>query len=373
MHNTKLSDVLENGKREIDLSTNDHLMAFVFRKARGDLEFLGKKDFFQCEQYCFRIVNPGSLPIYMSDHFREAVDTFAKSNSSSVIRDKDKLLITIPKDDPGTLYLGDGIKSFEHMPKKGNELKAYIGEQMTGESLIADFANVNAAHGILAGTTGSGKSTTLNAMILSMAARYNPTELELYICDHKNLLNHLFAPLPQVKATAGPDGKEFMDICKKIVTEMKTRKQLLESIDVANVEEYREEPGKTLPYIMLIIDEADEMFKMASAAVELITSMVKEGSSLGIHVLLATQRPIHTAINRNIFCEATQRFVFKQGITEDSKRLLNDKRGTTLAGHGDLIFTQDAGQNMTRAQGAYVSTKDVKKAVDAIKNSFYSV
>lgn len=370
MKNTKLSDVLENGKHEVDLSTNDQLMAFVFRKARGDLEFLGKKDFFQCEQYCFRIVNPRSLRIYMAGHFRECVDVFTKSNSSSVIRDKDKLLITIPKDDPGTLYLGDGIKSLEQLLKKENELKAYIGEQVTGEPLIADFARTDAAHGILAGGTGSGKTTTLNTMILSMASRYSPEELELYIGDHKDFLNLLFEDLPQVKATVGPDGKEFMDICKKVVAEMETRKQLLESIDVANVEEYREETGKTLPYIMLIIDEADAMLKMVFEAVDLITLMVKEGGSLGIRVLLATQRPIHRAANRDIFSMLTQRFVFKQGLAEDSKRLLNDKIGLTLARHGDLIYTKDAGQTMSRAQGAFVSDEDAEKAVEAIKNSF---
>lgn len=364
----ELSGLLEKGKREVDLSTNDHLMAFVLRKARGDLEFLEKKDFFQCEQYCFRIVNPRSIRIYMSNDFREAVDTFAKSNSSSVIRDKDKLLITIPKDDPGTLYLGDGIKPFEHMPKKENELKAYIGEQMTGEPLIADFANVDAAHGILAGTTGSGKSTTLNTMILSMAARYSPAELELYICDHKNLLNNLFDKLPQVKKTAGTDGKEFMTVCKRILEEMEARKQLLEDAEHANIEEYREETGRSLPYVLLIIDEADEMFKMAPAAVEMITSMVKEGRSIGIHVLLASQRPIHRAIDQTIFSMISMRIVLKQLKVEDSKRLLENKLGATLAGHGDLIYTEDVGQNMIRAQGAYVSTKDVKKAVKAIKN-----
>lgn len=309
-----------------------------------------------------------------------------------VIPGKSVIGLEIPNENRETVYLSEVINSREYENVK-SPLALGLGKDISGKPIITDLAKM--PHLLVAGTTGSGKSVALNAMILSLLYKANPNEIRMIMIDPKMLELSVYEGIGHLLAPVVTDMKEAANALRWCVAEMERRYKLMSVLGVRNISGYNrkiEEAQKagnpihdpiykpvneedesplleTLPYIVVVVDElADMMMTVGKKVEELIARLAQKARAAGIHLILATQRPSVDVITGLIKSNIPTRIAFQVSSKIDSRTILDQMGAENLLGHGDMLFLAP-GSNLTeRVHGAFVSDEEVHKVADDIRS-----
>ena len=263
------------------------------------------------------------------------------------------------------------------------DLPIALGKTITGEVFTFDL--VKMPHLLVAGATGQGKSVGLNAILTSLLYSKHPSELKLVLVDPKKvefslyskLEHHFFAQLPDADEPVITDTQKVIYTLKSLCKEMDSRYDLLKIAGVRNIKEYNEKflqrrlnplkGHRFLPYIVLIIDEFGDLVLTAGREIEEpITRLAQLARAIGIHLVIATQRPTTTVITGNIKANFPARIAFMVRSSMDSKVILDEVGANQLIGRGDMLIS--TGGDLVRMQCAYIDTKEVERVVDFISS-----
>jgi len=309
-----------------------------------------------------------------------------------VIPGKTTIGLEIPNEQRETVYLSEVLQS-EPYEKAGSPLTVALGHDISGKPVVADLAKM--PHLLVAGTTGSGKSVAVNAMILGLLYRATPREVRLIMIDPKMLELSVYEGIPHLLAPVVTDMKEATNALRWCVAEMERRYRLMAALGVRNIggfnrkvkdalaagkpipdplfnPDLEEEPGQLeeLPYIVVIIDElADMMMVVGKKVEELIARLAQKARAAGIHLILATQRPSVDVITGLIKANIPTRIAFQVSSRIDSRTILDQMGAEHLLGHGDMLYLPPGRGVPERVHGAFVSDNEVHKVVEALKQS----
>ncbi len=293
--------------------------------------------------------------------------------------------VEIPNEFPLPVMLREIIeaKAFQTSPSK---LTVALGKTIEGLPYVTDLAQL--PHLLVAGATGSGKSMCLNAIITSILYRARPSEVKFVLIDPKKLELSLYGPLHH-HHLAGVEGLEetvvttvenAVAVLRSLEIEMDRRYRILASAGVRNIEDYNravnqgkisregnEKPGP-LPYIVLVIDElADLMVLGAREIEEPISRLAQMARAVGMHLILATQRPSVDVITGVIKANFPSRIAFQVASKTDSRTILDRNGAEKLLGRGDMLFLHPRDPEPIRLHGAYISTEEVQRVVNYIR------
>ena len=256
------------------------------------------------------------------------------------------------------------------------QLPLTMGRSIDGKDVILDLAR--APHLLVAGTTGSGKSVCLNTFIISLITRFKPSELKLMLVDPKVVEMHMYNKLPHLLVPVINDIELVLIGLRWLVYEMERRYVMLAKVGVRNLEGFNSRklpdepvlddegnpiPAK-LPFIVLIIDEMADIMTSAKKDVELhLSRLAAKSRAVGIHAIVATQRPDVKVITGTIKANFPTRIAFKTVSHIDSRTILDTMGAESLLGHGDMLFKPQTADGMQRIQGAMLSDKEVEDVV----------
>ncbi|MDD4993066.1 MAG: DNA translocase FtsK [Paludibacter sp.] len=289
--------------------------------------------------------------------------------------------IEVPNSDPQVVSMHSIIASKKFQESKF-ELPVAFGRTITNDIFMVDLAKM--PHLLVAGATGQGKSVGLNAIITSLLYKKHPSQLKLVLVDPKKVEFNIYADIEKHFLAKLPDGEDAIitDTSKVVETlnslckEMDDRYDLLKKAHVRNIKEYNEkftirhlnpEKGhRFLPYIVVIVDEFGDLIMTAGKEVEMpIARIAQLARAVGIHMIIATQRPSVNIITGVIKANFPARVAFRVSSMIDSRTILDSPGANQLVGRGDMLFSQ--GNDLTRVQCAFVDTPEVENIVHHIR------
>ncbi|AVN58713.1 DNA translocase FtsK [Mesoplasma florum] len=256
----------------------------------------------------------------------------------------------------------------ESIPKEqeNEKLLFVLGKNVLGEPLTAQLNKM--PHLLVAGSTGSGKSVMINALICSILLRAKPNEVKFLMIDPKKVELSVYSRVPHMLAPVISDMKQAANALKMVVVEMERRYELFMSLGVRNIDGYNRKVtgSKKMPFQVIIIDElADLMMtgdrKQVEESIMRITQMAR---AAGIHLIVATQRPSTDVITGTIKTNIPTRIAFAVTTGIDSRTILDSTGAENLLGRGDMLFMPPGGGDLMRAQGAYLSDEEIEEIVD---------
>lgn len=255
----------------------------------------------------------------------------------------------------------------DKMKKNPSKLAVALGLDVSGREVVADIGKM--PHVLIAGSTGSGKSVAVNTFICSMLFRASPQEVKLILVDPKRVELTGYNGIPHLLTPVIVDPKKVVSALKWATVEMDRRYKQLAEVGVKNLDAYNELAGfQALPSIVIIIDElADVMLFAAKEVEECITRIAQMARAVGIHLVLATQRPSVDVITGLIKANIPTRIAFNVSSMMDSRVILDGPGAEKLLGRGDMLFVPPDQAKPTRIQGTFVSEPEIKKLVDYIK------
>jgi S-DNA-T family DNA segregation ATPase FtsK/SpoIIIE len=282
--------------------------------------------------------------------------------------------IQVPNQDRETIHLRDVIES-ETFAKAKSRLTLAMGKDINGRIVTADLASM--PHVLIAGSTGSGKSVAINAMIMSLLYRTTPNQVRLILVDPKRVELGMYEGVPHLFTPIITEPKLAANALRNAVREMERRLKLLASRSVRNIDQYNKlfegsmpslfddgEPEEPLPYIVIIIDElADLMMLDRSNVEESITRLAQMARAVGIHLILATQRPSVDVITGLIKANVPTRISFRLATKVDSRTILDTNGAESLLGRGDMLFLPPGTSRLVRLHAPYVSEKETAAVV----------
>jgi len=282
---------------------------------------------------------------------------------------KSRVGIEVPNSQSNLVYLKDLLAS-EDFRDTDSKLTLAIGKDIAGKSVIADLDEM--PHLLIAGTTGSGKTVCMNSLIMSMLFRASPQEVKFIMVDPKMVELAPFNGLPHLLCPVITDPKKVASALGWVVVEMEARYNKLSKIGARNIAAYNKkqeqetEPDK-MPYIVVIIDELADLMVVSAAQVEnAITRIAQLSRAVGIHLILATQRPSVDVITGVIKANFPARISFKVASKVDSRTVLDMNGADKLLGKGDMLFMQPGEAKPIRAQGSLVGDGEIEKVVDFV-------
>ncbi|HXZ48337.1 MAG TPA: DNA translocase FtsK 4TM domain-containing protein [Usitatibacter sp.] len=268
-----------------------------------------------------------------------------------------------------------------------SRLALALGKDITGKPVVADLAKM--PHLLVAGTTGSGKSVAINAMILSLIYKSTPAEVRLILVDPKMLELSAYEGVPQLLAPVVTDMRQAAAALHWCVAEMDRRYRLMSTLGVRNVAGYNqkvreaiekkqpikhpfdpEAPGdlEPLPLIVVVIDELADLMMVAGKKVEeLIARLAQKSRASGIHLILATQRPSVDVITGLIKANVPTRIAFQVSSKVDSRTILDQQGAESLLGQGDMLYLPPGAGHPVRVHGAYVADAEVHRVVESLR------
>jgi S-DNA-T family DNA segregation ATPase FtsK/SpoIIIE len=282
--------------------------------------------------------------------------------------------IQVPNHERETIHLRDVIES-ETFAKAKSRLTLAMGKDINGRIVTADLASM--PHVLIAGSTGSGKSVAINAMIMSLLYRTTPAQVRLILVDPKRVELGMYEGIPHLFTPIITEPKLAANALRNAVREMERRLKLLASRSVRNIDQYnklfegsmpslfddgqQEEP---LPYIVIIIDELADLMMLDRANVEeSITRLAQMARAVGIHLVLATQRPSVDVITGLIKANVPTRISFRLATKVDSRTILDTNGAEALLGRGDMLFLPPGTSRLMRLHAPYVSEKETAAVV----------
>ena len=309
-----------------------------------------------------------------------------------VIPGKSVIGLEIPNTQREMIYLSELLRSREY-DKAASPLTLALGKDIGGRPTVADLARM--PHLLVAGTTGSGKSVAVNAMVLSLLYKASAKDVRMLMIDPKMLELSVYEGIPHLLAPVVTDMKEAANGLRWCVAEMERRYKLMSAVGVRNLSgfnkkvkeaidggqpltdplfkpnpEVEEAPPtlEPLPHIVVIIDEfADMMMIVGKKVEELIARLAQKARAAGIHLILATQRPSVDVITGLIKANIPTRIAFQVSSKIDSRTILDQSGAETLLGHGDMLYLPPGTAMPERVHGAFVSDEEVHRVVEHLK------
>jgi len=250
------------------------------------------------------------------------------------------------------------------------QLPMVLGMDITGRIQVCDLAK--APHMLIAGSTGSGKSVCINNFILSLLYRFKPGELEMVLVDPKRVEFAMYKDLPHLIHPVVDDAKQACQALKWLVREMESRYERMATRRVRNLANYNEkakaEGFDPMPYIVLVIDEMADLMMTAKEDVETpIARLAQMSRAVGIHTILATQRPSVNVITGVIKANFPTRVAFRVSSNVDSRTILDGKGAETLQGKGDMLFTPPGQSRLKRLQSPFVDDDEIARVTDYLR------
>lgn len=276
---------------------------------------------------------------------------------------KDVIGIQIPNSKVETIYLREILNSQAFLDSR-DELTIALGKDISGIPIVANLAKL--PHLLVAGTTGSGKSVGVNAIILSLLYRNDPDNLKLMMIDPKQVEFAPYEDLPHLITPIINAPNKAIKALQAATIEMDKRYELFSQIKVKNIHSYNEKVGIKMPNFVIIIDElADLMITGGKEAEAFIARIAQMGRAAGIHLIIATQRSSVNVITGHIKANLPSRISYRVGSRIDSKVILDEMGAEDLLGNGDGLFTTTSG--LMRIHAPWVSEQEVEHIVDFIK------
>jgi S-DNA-T family DNA segregation ATPase FtsK/SpoIIIE len=292
--------------------------------------------------------------------------------------------IEVPNTERETIALREVIES-DAFRGSSSKLTLALGKLINGAVYVTDLTRM--PHLLIAGATGSGKSVGLNCMITSILYKASPEEVKFIFIDPKRLELGLYAEIPHLLTPIVTDPKEASSALRWATSEMETRYRKLALRGVRNIDQYNallrstgrqisvSESGQAegelerpLPYVVLVIDELADLMMVAGREVEeSISRLAAMARAVGIHLILATQRPSVDVITGVIKANFPCRIAFKVATRVDSRTIIDSNGAEQLLGNGDMLFIPPGTSRLTRIHGAYVSEKEAQLIVEHLR------
>ncbi len=269
--------------------------------------------------------------------------------------------VEVPNQRRRLVRLGD---LYSERPKGASPLLAWLGKDVSGQSVNADLALM--PHVLVAGTTGSGKSGCINAILTSILMHASPNEVRLVLVDPKRVeLNH-YESIPHLLTPVVTSPRLAANVLANLIGEMESRYAVMSELRARNLVELnraRKKQGEPpLPHILCVIDELADLMMVAPAEVEdSIIRLAQKARAIGIHLVLATQRPSTDVITGTIKVNIPSRIAFAVASQVDSRVILDGGGAETLLGQGDMLFRPVGSSKMNRIQGAFVTEEEIAK------------
>lgn len=274
--------------------------------------------------------------------------------------------IEVPNKTTAIVRLKDIIQTELFVTHKSN-LAFALGRDVAGASMIADLARM--PHLLIAGATGTGKSIAINSILVSFLYRNAPEELRLIVIDPKRVELNLYNGIPHLLTPVVTDHDKAVNALKWAVNEMDKRYNLLAERGKRNIVEYNASASEKLPYIVIIVDELADLMAVAQADVEAaVVRLAQMARAVGVHLVLATQRPSVDIITGLIKANITARMAFAVASQVDSRTILDISGAEKLLGSGDMLYITAELGKPKRIQGTYISEAEVKSVVDFVKD-----
>ncbi|MFY9607104.1 MAG: DNA translocase FtsK [Blastocatellia bacterium] len=288
--------------------------------------------------------------------------------------------IEAPNSNREKIHLRDIIES-PRFQKAESKLTIGLGKTINGEEYIADLAKM--PHLLIAGATGAGKSVTLNAIICSILYKASPEEVKFIMVDPKRVELGLYEGIPHLLTPIVTDPKRAANALKWAVNEMEVRYRLLAQLGVRNIEQYNRqvremihptlfddhpESPKPLAYIVIAIDELADLMMVARSEVETsIARLAQMARAVGIHLVLATQRPSVDIITGVIKANIPSRIAFRVSSKVDSRTIIDSNGAEALLGQGDMLFLPPGSARLIRVHGSFANETEIKQISDHIR------
>ncbi len=290
---------------------------------------------------------------------------------------KSTIGIEVPNVHRETIHLREGVDSIE-FAASASRMTLFLGKDITGKIKVTDLASM--PHLMIAGSTGAGKSVAINSMIVSILFKATPDEVKIIMIDPKRLELGLYEGIPHLYTPIVTEPKQAANVLRRATMEMEERLKKLAEYGVRNIEQYNKmfEPDSTLnlfdsngerqgplPYLVIVIDElADLMMVEPQTVEESITRLAQMARAVGIHLILATQRPSVDVITGLIKANMPSRISFRVASKVDSRTILDSNGAEALLGRGDMLFMPPGSSRLLRLHGSLITEKEIGKVVD---------
>ncbi len=276
--------------------------------------------------------------------------------------------IEVPNQTVATVGMREILESREFRERK-HPLFFVLGKDVSGKPALADISRM--PHALVAGATGSGKSVCLNVMIMSLLYTNRPDELRFIMVDPKRVEMQMYNGIPHLLTPVITEMGEAVNALKWAVREMTRRYGLLPTVNAKNLADYNARAEEKLPVIVFVIDELADLMMTAKNEIEgPIVRLCQMARAVGIHLVLATQRPSVDVITGLIKANVPARIAFAVASSVDSKTILDQVGAERLLGRGDMLFSTSELPQPRRVQGAFISDQEIVKVVDFIKSAY---
>jgi S-DNA-T family DNA segregation ATPase FtsK/SpoIIIE len=272
--------------------------------------------------------------------------------------------VELPNTSPNLVTLGD---IFEGLPQSSSPLAVWLGKDISGQAVWTDLARM--PHILIAGTTGSGKSGCINTILTSVLLRSSPDDVRMILIDPKRIELGYYESIPHLLAPVVSSPKEATAVLRNVVAEMERRYEQLSKVRARNLPEanraLRSRGEAQLPYLLVVIDELADLMMISPQEVEdCVIRLAQKSRAVGIHLVLATQRPSVDVITGMIKANVPSRIAFAVSSQTDSRVILDQSGAESLLGQGDMLFKPLGTSRLQRLQGAFVTEEEIALIVE---------
>jgi S-DNA-T family DNA segregation ATPase FtsK/SpoIIIE len=276
--------------------------------------------------------------------------------------------VELPNLSPNLVTLGD---IFDDLPATASPLAVWLGKDISGTAVWTDLARM--PHLLIAGTTGSGKSGCINTLLTSVLLRSTPDEVRMILIDPKRIELGFYESIPHLLTPVVSSPKQAAAALTNVVAEMERRYEKLSTVRARNLAEanrtMRQRGERPLPYLLVVIDELADLMMISPQDVEdAVIRLAQKSRAVGIHLVLATQRPSVDVITGMIKANVPSRIAFAVSSQTDSRVILDQAGAESLLGQGDMLFKPLGTSRLQRVQGAYVSEEEIALVVDQCRH-----
>jgi S-DNA-T family DNA segregation ATPase FtsK/SpoIIIE len=272
--------------------------------------------------------------------------------------------VELPNTSPNLVTLGD---IYDDLPATSSPLSVWLGKDISGQSVWTDLARM--PHILIAGTTGSGKSGCINTILTSVLLRSTPDDVRMILIDPKRIELNYYESIPHLLTPVVSSPKEAASVLANVVAEMERRYERLSAVRARNLAEanraFRSRGEQTLPYLLVVIDELADLMMISPQQVEdAVIRLAQKSRAVGIHLVLATQRPSVDVITGMIKANVPSRIAFAVSSQTDSRVILDQAGAESLLGQGDMLFKPLGTSRLQRVQGAFVTEDEIALIVE---------